>query len=292
MRTLTITREKARVGRLRAVKLYIEDRDTPETTILDTPCRRLGTLKNGETQSFEITEGAVKVFAVIDKFSVGCCNDYCPIPAGSEPVNLTGARRRGPLTGNAFRFDGTADESVLANRRKGHHKGVIALMVAVIVAGIISNAVGTVCMLDFMIPTPKTYEGDGYSVTLTDSFWKTNVEGAVAAYTTFDAAVLLHKETFEENYHLKYTTEKEYITALRRTLAMGHTNTGARVTEDGLHYFEYYIFNYQDLEEYTYRVFVYKEADAYWVLQVIYPTANKDVMNQTSLTWARSFCAE
>ena len=76
MRTLTITRNKTFVGCAGKLKVYIEDYQAPEMTILDTPCRQIGILKNGETQSFEITEEAVKVFVIADKISKGYCNEF------------------------------------------------------------------------------------------------------------------------------------------------------------------------------------------------------------------------
>jgi hypothetical protein len=288
MRTLTVTREKAVCGRLRKVKLYVEDASASEITLANIPCRLLGTLKNGETQSFEIPEEAVRIFAIMDKFSAACCNDCYPIPAGSEAVVLTGKRTFNPVSGNAFRFSGLTDEAALGNRVKSCNKGVLALMSVLLVVSLAANVVGALQFADLMIESPESFEGEGYSVTLTDYFLKTHVEGAELACASPRATVAVFRDTFEENYRLNFLTEREYVNLLLKELATGHPNTGARPTEDGLTYFEYYVYD-DAWEEQTCRVFVFKGEDAYWRLHVIYPTANKQEMNQISLGWARSF---
>ena len=133
MRTLTITRNKTAVGCAGRIRIYVEDYTAPEITILDTPCRPLGILKNGETQSFEIPEEAVKIFAIADKASKNYCNEFYPIPAGIDPVTLSGQCRYNPMGGNAFRFDGVTDEETLQNRKENKAKGgpIMAVCIAI-----------------------------------------------------------------------------------------------------------------------------------------------------------------
>ena len=90
MRNLTITRKKSFVGCLGKMKVYIEDPEAGELEINGVSCRKLGTLKNGETATFPISDRAAKVFVIADKVSRGFCCDYYPITAGTENVVLTG----------------------------------------------------------------------------------------------------------------------------------------------------------------------------------------------------------
>lgn len=80
MRTLTVKRKKKFTASLAKMKVYIEDPQANEITINDTPCRFLGTLKNGEEKSFEISESRAKVFVIADKLSKNFCNDFYEIP--------------------------------------------------------------------------------------------------------------------------------------------------------------------------------------------------------------------
>ena len=118
MRNLTITRTKSFVASLGKMKVYIEDPDAGEITIQGVPCRKLGTLKNGETATFPISDLAAKVFVIADTMSRSFSNDYYPIPAGTEDVTLSGKNKYNPGAGNPFRFDGVTDPDALANRKR------------------------------------------------------------------------------------------------------------------------------------------------------------------------------
>ena len=63
MRNLTIKREKSFVGSLVKMKIYIEDLTSNEININNTPCRKIGELKNGEERTLNLLiepDGAVK----------------------------------------------------------------------------------------------------------------------------------------------------------------------------------------------------------------------------------------
>ena len=138
MRNLTITRQKSFVASLVRMKVYIEDPQANELEINGVGCRKLGTLKNGETATFLIGDQAARVFVIADKVSRGFCCDCYPLPAGTEHVVLTGRNKFHPGAGNAFRFDGVTDPEVLANRKKGSSKGIVILIVSAL-AGVITG---------------------------------------------------------------------------------------------------------------------------------------------------------
>lgn len=52
MRNLIIKRNKTFVGCATKLKVYIEDSASSEITINGVSCRKLGTIRNGEEQSF------------------------------------------------------------------------------------------------------------------------------------------------------------------------------------------------------------------------------------------------
>ena len=286
MRTLTITRNKTFVGCAGKLKVYIEDYETPEMTILDTPCRQLGTLKNGETQSFEITEQAAKVFVIADKISKGYCNEFYPIPAGIDPVTLTGKCHYNPMSGNPFRFDGNSDASALANRRKNRNIGIIILIAAFavgIVIGLFSSG-----LLSFA--SPETFERDGYSITLTNEFEQgaSTDYGAVHVYESRDALVMISSEKFADYPGLSSYTLTAYGEAW-----MDNVDPSTRselYNADGLCYFDYTA--QIDGDDYKYRNFAFKGKDAFWILTICtfaddFARAEEDIME-----WATSFRAE
>ena len=137
MRNLTITRQKSFVASLAKMKVYIEDPEANELEINGVGCRKLGTLKNGETATFPIGDQAAKVFVIADKVSRGFCCDYYPITAGTENVVLTGKNKFHPGAGNPFRFDGVTDPEVLENRKKGNGKGIVILIVSALVGAVV-----------------------------------------------------------------------------------------------------------------------------------------------------------
>ena len=280
-RTLTITRNKTSVGCLGKIKLYIEDYTAPEITILDTPCRLLGTLKNGETQSFEITEEAVKIFAIFDNVSKNYCNEYYPIPAGIDPVTLSGQCKFNPTIGNAFRFDDLTDEEALANRRKGKKKGVV-VYVAAIVAGLIIGLLST----GLLFPEKdKTFTEASYSITLTNRFEEDVFEGYEGIYEKDEVLVMISKETFASLGEYGSISVTEYNQIIQKDTE-APSKTEVR-TEDGLCYYDHtYVV---DGENYTYYVFAYKGSDAFWLVQFVVFTEDAADLEADILAWAKSF---
>ena len=104
MRKLTVKRKRHAAGGLFKDTLYIED-ITSSTTVLDIPCRKLGTLKNGEEKSFEISEGQARVIVVPKIINIYHGSDIAEIPWGTEDVVLCGQHHFDIVCGNSFRFD-------------------------------------------------------------------------------------------------------------------------------------------------------------------------------------------
>ena len=141
MRKLTISRKKSFVGCAGKLKVYITDPLHTELDICGEGCRKIGEIKNGETKSFEIDEREGRVFTIFDKASRNWCNDSRPIPAGDEDIEFSGKCHYNPARGNAFLFDGEADEIAKKNKKVGGRKGCLTSILAIIVGLVIGVAI-------------------------------------------------------------------------------------------------------------------------------------------------------
>ena len=90
MRNLTVKRAKSIVGCLAKIKIYIEDPNAGEININNTPCRKIGELKNGEEKTFAIENQVLKVFAIADAASKNFCFDYVELSEGEQDIFLSG----------------------------------------------------------------------------------------------------------------------------------------------------------------------------------------------------------
>jgi hypothetical protein len=133
MRKLTITRRRTFVGCAGKLKVYVVDNLHNDLDVCGESCRLIGTLKNGETKSFDIDENKGRVYVLFDKASRNWCNDSRPIPEGKDDVALTGICKFNPFAGNAYRFDGKADEVALENKKTGLRKWFLTMLLSVLV---------------------------------------------------------------------------------------------------------------------------------------------------------------
>lgn len=143
MRKLTIERRKTFVACAMKLKVYIETDGVGELVINGTPCVKLGTLKNGETQTFEIGDKAAKVYAIFDNVSKNYCNDFYQLPEGTDDISLSGQNKFNLANGNAYVFDNNDNPEAAANRQKGKRTGTIVMIVAIVVGAIIGFLLGS-----------------------------------------------------------------------------------------------------------------------------------------------------
>lgn len=143
MRKLTIERRKTFVACAMKLKVYIETDGVGELVINGTPCVKLGTLKNGEKQTFEISDKAAKVYAIFDNASKDYCNDFYQLPEGSDDITLSGQNKFNLASGNAYVFDNNDNPEAVANRKKGKRKGTIVLIVAIVIGAIVGFLLGS-----------------------------------------------------------------------------------------------------------------------------------------------------
>lgn len=285
MRNLTIKREKSFVACLAKMKVYIEDYITQDLEINGVPCRKLGELKNGEEKTFSIEDHEAKVFVIADKLSKNMCNDFYPIPAGTEDVFLSGKNKYNPINGNAFRFDGVATEGVAKNRKKGLKIGIVVLTISFIlgiVLGVVSGLQGS--------NQPKEFVNDGFSITLTDDFSASSFEGYTYVYDSSDCAVFVLEEDIAELEAVgaleKNSSLEDYCQLIIDVNGFGEVVEPQK--QDGLMYFAYDSQNPETNVEYTYVTFVYEGEASYWFVQFAVLEEEIEEKTSTIFQWADS----
>ena len=258
MRNLTIKRNKSFVGCLAKMKVYIAD---PAGNIMlnHTPCRKIGDLKNGEEKIFSIDENETTIFVIADQLSKDFCNEFCKIPAGGNDVFLSGKNCFNPANGNAFRFDGVADEEILQNRKKGTRKGMIILIAAAII-GVVAGVMTSLPLFFNNGSEPLVFSAEEMQITLTDAFTEATIDGFTACYDSKDVAVLALKESFSMSEDFEDYTLEEYGQLVLQN--NGLESYAELQNHSGLTYFEYQNYNPETEEEYYYFSVVYKSTDA------------------------------
>lgn len=285
MRNLTITRTKSFVGCLAKMKVYIEDPVSNELTINGVPCRKLGTLKNGETASFSIGDQAAKVFVIADKASRNYSNDCYPIPEGVEDIAITGKNHFNPGAGNPFRFDGITDPEVLANRKKGSRKGVVILVAAVILGFLVGFLPS---FFNVSTVKPKDFSTSGMTITLTTAFDEESYQGFTQCYESKTAVVLALKEEFSLMAGFEDYTLEEYGALVLQSNGM---DLSELEYENGVYYFDFTALGGDGNENYYFAT-LHKGSDAFWLIQFATPVENADKLRDEFFDWAASVTLE
>lgn len=259
MRKLTITRKKSFVASLAKYKIYIEDENSDDIVINGVSCRKLGEIKNAESQSFDIDDSAAKVFVIADKLSKNYCNDYYELPEGQDDIFLSGKATMSAGLGNPFCFDNNNNEQVIKHRKKVRRNGIIAIVVIFVVSFAVGFAYG---FLDEKADMKKeeTFKTGEMSITLTKAFEDmsgSDFSDFTAAYGSEDVAVFVLAEdcapydiTLEE--YAEAFAEDPNVPLQRR---------------NGLSYFEYDYYDAAEGDTYVYFAFLYQRDTTFWSLQ-------------------------
>lgn len=275
MRSLTILRKKKYVASLAKMKVYIEDPNSSELVINKVRCRLLGTLKNGEEKTFEITEDAARIYVIGDKLSKNFCNDFYELPAGSDPVLLTGENKYNPLNGNAFRFDGVTSKASESNRKKGLIIGAVVLAVAFIV-GFIVGFIG-----ESGLGTPKDFKSEDLTITLTDEFTEGEAAGYIGCYESDNVLVMISTEP------KSMISDDLDVAGYAALFAQVAGSSKSPKTQDGLTYVEYDS-NVSAGEKYHYVAFVFLNDNDFYIVQ--FATFHEDASEyfEDIMSWAKT----
>ena len=275
MRNLTVSRAKSFVGILAKTKLYVEDHASEEIVINGTPCRKLGELKNGEQ--------ATKVFVIADTLSRNFCNDCYQLPDGAEDVALSGKNRYNLGSGNAFRFDNNDSEESQARRKKGNRTGWLILAAALLI-GVVIGLLPHLGLFN-KSPDAKTFTAEQMSITLTEDFQKSEIEGFTVSYTSEKVAVFALKNPFSLIEDFEAYTPQQYADAALQANGLTAAETK---TADGLTYFEYERPIDDDNGLYHFFAYVYKADDAFWLIQFATPAKGANELAPQITEWAKS----
>lgn len=284
MRNVTIKRSKSFVACLGKMRVYIEDPLHGEIRINDIPCRKLGELKNGEEKTFETDGQAAKLFVIADTLTKDYCNEYYQLPEGDWDIFLTGKNKYNPAAGNPFRFDGNDAADVTANRKRGTRRGLVVLILAAIF-GFIVGILGVSGSNSTKSPEPKTFSADGMTITLTDAFQKTDIDGFTVTYDSSEVAVFCLKEPFSLMDGLENYTLEQYAELVVQANGLSLSDVE---NVDGIPRFTYSYTNPDTGDAYRFFTYLYKSSDAFWmvqfaVLQDVLPQYEQPVRD-----WARS----
>ncbi len=292
MRQLTITRDKSFAACLAKMKIYIEDASANELTIDNTPCRRLGTVKNGESVTFTIGEEATRVYVIADRLSKNLCHDRYDLPAGQEDITLTGRNYFNLASGNAFVFDLNNRPDIAKARHRRMIVGFCVLLAILVVSSLIGSFIGGV-IGGMLAPSsapahtsaPKTFSSNGMTVTLTDGFRETEAEGFTVAYESRDVAVLALKESFDQAEGFGDLTLREYTDLI--TYYNGAENATIRTVGEALS-FDREAVHPDTAVTYHYTNYTYKTADAFWLIQFAVNAEDIDTYASLFDEWAAS----
>ncbi len=288
MRNLTIKREKSFVGCLAKIEIYVEDPTSNEIRISNTPCRKIGDLKNGEEKTFQISEQEVKVFVIADKLSKNYCNEFYQLSVGQEDVFLSGKNKFNLANGNAFLFDNNANEEAQQNRKNGSKKGLLVLCAAIIVGAIVGYT-GTSNLFSGSKVEPKVFSENGMSITLTNEFRQTQIQNFTNCYDSAKVAVFALKEEFALAEGFENYTLEQYGNLV---LQNNSFSSSELKKIDGLTEFEYEFTNPDTKDTYKYFSFVYKSNDAFWLVQFATLTENVDEYSPKIIEWAKTISFE
>lgn len=284
MRNLTIKRQKSFVGCLAKLKIYIEDNTSNEMFINNTPCRKIGEIKNGEEKTFQIGEQEAKVFVIADKISSSFCNEYYQLSEGQDDIFLSGKNKFNPASGNAFRFDNNDSEEIAAYRKRSNRKGTIVCITAVVVGAVVGFLV-TSWLFSDKAPKEKTFSYDEMAITLTDEFKEAEIERFTVGYESKKVAVFALKEEFALAEGFGDYTLEQYANLVIQANSVGSAEVK---TGDGLIHFEYDYTSPETKEVFRYFAYVYKADDAFWLIQFATLDENVDKYAEQITEWAKS----
>lgn len=278
MRTITITRRKTYVGCLVKLRVYIEDPTTPELTISGTPCRLLGTMKNGETVTFPIPTTPAKLFVIYDKASRGYSSELLPIPEGEDNIYVSGKCHYNTVEGHPFRFDGITGEATMAHRTQTRKKGFVVYAIAIAVGLVIGLLVG---FADLIFPAePETFTKDNFSITLTNRFDEFDQDGCDVCYESNDIVV------FVESSRNDNSTLQAYAESNSELDPETHSLLKVLSKEDGLLYFDY---EYEDfVDHFAYCCYYYEDGGYFYIVTFACEYSDYDDLRATITEYAKS----
>lgn len=283
MRRLWITRRKAAAACLGKMKVYIED-PLGEARINGFPCRRLGTLKNGQKACFSIGTGAARLFVVADSLSRNLYNEFVDLPEGEEDVFLTGQNILKPFAGNPFHFDGAASEAVEENRQAVSRRAWILTVLALIASVAIGTAAGLAAAVAERDAAPKVFAAEELRITLTEDFAEVKVPGYTACFSDGHTTVFALREVPDPAVYGELSLDVYGAMILANN---GFDQSVRLEKTDGLTTFTAPRENPATGEVFFCCCGLFRSADAYWLVQITAPGEGTEALENLFRQWLR-----
>ena len=291
MRQLTLKRTKKLTACAMSIRLYVTDGEVCDSVINGENCRMLGTLKNGEEKTFEITEEECSLYVIADELSKSFCVDRYRLPASAEPVTLSGHNVLRPFQGNPFIFDDNGGEEAEEFRRKSRanrpKSAVIISIVSVMVTlGVI---IGFAALRGFLNrEQPKVYTYGDMSITLTDKFRVDDTsDGRRRVYSTQEAVILSYEKINEEYLSLD-TTAQRYAELIILVNSLDDSEVG--FTEDGVVSFSHKYTSEYKGEQIVLQsdFYILKNKDCFYIIEIVGDPDTMAKREKTRLEWIKS----
>ncbi len=269
MRNLTIKREKSFANAFCKMRVYIEDQEFGDTKILGVPCRLLGKIKNGKTETFQIDNNSNRVFVIADQLTKGFCNDFYQLEAGEEDILLSGENRYNPLRGNAFNFHNNDNPEALKNRKKSNAKGVAFLAICVVI-GFCIGLWSAFSSVEEITPEDGIFHCEEMSISLGQDFWEyENDDYESYGYDAFFYSDNVNVSVVREDISLFENTEIETVEDYGNATIIYHRdyNPSKLQYQNGIAYFTTEYVDEVYNEEYKYCTFLFKSDKAFWVVE-------------------------
>ncbi len=277
MRTLTITRKKSGIASLVSMQVFIEDEVNGDMLVNKIPCRKLGSLSNGEQGTFEIDENSRRVFVASNITSKNMYNEEYRIPEGTEDIVLSGKNHYSPGVGNPFYFDNNPDPEVVKKRKKGSRMGVLIFVGAVLLGVLIA-------VMPSLIrgkAEPKDFTAGDLTVTLTSHFKEgTDDNGELYFYDSKTAVHVFR----DELYYSADTTLTEYSDFLLAQLEV--EKVGEYIQNDRYLQFEYE--SREGLSNFVYYTAIFRTDGSFWSVQFVTEDDNIAALREKYKAWADS----
>ena len=133
---------------------------------------------------------------------------------------------------------------------------------------------------------PKTFTKSGMSVTLTDDFRETSIEGYTVVYDSAQIGVFALKESFTLLAGLENWTLEKYGAAVAS--ANASKGAGQPKTQNGVYCLEYDFENTTEGVTYHYVAAMYKADDAFWTISFACRKADAEKLTAKLYEYAAS----
>lgn len=284
MRRITLKREAALLGCFKKVNIYAEDAEKGTEQVGGVPCIKICTLKNGEERTLNLTDEAVRLFAVVEGGDKEICDSIYQLEEGSETVLVSGKCVSGEKGGSEFCFVGFEKHWT---GKKAISKAKLALVISavvIIIGALIGFSVYKI-IRDNEKVMPKRFSTDKMNITLTDEFERKYFKDCYAGFGTSEVDVLVMKDDYETFPELKGLSIEEYFELVK----ISNQDTVAILREeDGLYYFIHRYTDSNIREKIVWYAFIYRTENEFWFIQFGTRAENEEKHKDDFFQWAKS----